>query len=434
MTDTEEPIFGAQLAAWRRKIDAVNMPGNVEGLFARYVLGDTAQLQWKVDPETSGWLEVNAHRLDIPCTLAVLGYTTAAQPTLLADFADVLVTGIEGLMRRDPYPGDRLTFLYSAPILIGVYLAGRALQDRLPSFLPWLRDVLGDSRRKPNDAWLDLIHLHLQAELAREPAEIPELASMSGHELAAAFFMLTSGTGTAGLPVGELRGVQQRAAQTFLRANPDEVDDRKAALWLLFGERLAIDSADQLVITASQVGLVLRRFPAALRRWRWDDDTLKDPIRWRIDAEREVQDILWIMLRTAFDDVVDEDTLAKLGRSSYRADFGLSRLALLIEVKYVRTSGEFKKIEQEVMIDSVAYLKDERYKQIIVFIYDDSSSAEQHDLTCRTLFEVPGIVDVIIVSRPGIIPPADLRSGRTMKDGSRSSRKTGVVSKREASR
>ncbi|WP_157105969.1 hypothetical protein [Nocardia sienata] len=412
MTETEEPIFGAQLAAWRRKIDAVNMPGNVEGLFARYVLGDIAQLQWKVDPETSGWLEANAHRLDVPHTLAVLGYTATAQPALLADFADVLVTGVEGLARRDPYPGDRLTFLYSAPILIGVYLAGRALQDRLPSFLTWLREVLGDSRRKPNDPWLGLIHLHLQAELAREPVEIPEFASMSGHELAAAFFMLTSGTGTAGLPTGELRGVQHRAAQTFLRANPDEVDDRKAALWLLFGERLAIDSADQLVITASQVGLVLRRFPAALRRWRWDDDTLRDPIRWRIDAEREVQDILWIMLRTVFDDVVDEDTLAKLGRSGYRADFGLSRLALLIEVKYIRKPGEFKKIEQEVMIDSVAYLKDERFKQIIVFIYDDSSSVEQHDLTCRTLLEVPGIVDVIIVSRPGIIPTADRRSGR----------------------
>ncbi|MEV6603518.1 hypothetical protein [Kutzneria sp. NPDC051319] len=434
MTGAEETIFGAQLAAWRHKVEAVNVPGNVEGLFARYVLSETAQIRWKVDSETSGWLEANADRMDVPSALAVLGYTAAAQPALLADFADVLVTGIERLMRRDPYPGDRLTFLYSAPILIGVYLAGRALQDCLPSFLPWLQDVFNDPRRKPNDAWLDLIHLHLQAELAHEPAEIPDLASMSGDELAVAFFMLTSGTGTTGLPAGELRGVQQRAAQTFLRANPDEVDGRKAALWLLFGERLAMDSAEQLVISASQVGLVLRRFPAALRRWRWDDDTLKDPIRWRIDAEREVQDILWIMLRAVFDDVVDEDTLAKLGRSSYRADFGLSRLALLIEVKYVRMSSEFKKIEQEVMVDSVAYLKDERYKEIIVFIYDDSSSVEQHDLSCRTLLAVPGIVDVIIVSRPGMIPPADHRSGRPAERGSQSSRKTSAASKRKASR
>jgi len=212
VTGTEETIFGAQLAAWRHKIEAVNVPGNIEGLFARYVLSETAQIRWKVDSETSGWLEANADRMDVPSALAVLGYTAAAQPALLADFADVLVTGLERLMRRDPYPGDRLTFLYSAPILIGVYLAGRALQDCLPSFLPWLQDVFADSRRKPNDAWLDLIHLHLQAEFAREPTEIPDLASMSGHELAAAFFMLTSGTGTTGLPVGELRGVQQRAA------------------------------------------------------------------------------------------------------------------------------------------------------------------------------------------------------------------------------
>lgn len=62
------------------------------------------------------------------------------------------------------------------------------------------------------------------------------------------------------------------------------------------------------------------------------------------------------------------------------------------------------------IIDSVGYLKDnERYREIIVFIYDDSCSTEHHDETRRALIDLPGIADVIIVSRPGKLPPADER-------------------------
>jgi len=42
------------------------------------------------------------------------------------------------------------------------------------------------------------------------------------------------------------------------------------------------------------------------------------------------------MLRPVFDDLVDEETLRKLGHSTYRADFAIPSLGLLIEVKYAR--------------------------------------------------------------------------------------------------
>jgi hypothetical protein len=35
---------------------------------------------------------------------------------------------------------------------------------------------------------------------------------------------------------------------------------------------------------------------------------------------------------------VDEETLPKLGHSTYRADFGIPSLGILIEVKYVALS------------------------------------------------------------------------------------------------
>jgi hypothetical protein len=49
---------------------------------------------------------------------------------------------------------------------------------------------------------------------------------------------------------------------------------------------------------------VLQNFEAAMKRWRWDGDELQKPIRWPVTQEREVQDILWLILRSYFPDVV----------------------------------------------------------------------------------------------------------------------------------
>lgn len=144
-----------------------------------------------------------------------------------------------------------------------------------------------------------------------------------------------------------------------------------------------------------------------MRRWRYDDPAkVKEPVQWPVPSEREVQDIIWMLLRSAFDDVVDEEPLRKVGHSSYRSDFGLPRLGLLIEIKYVRSAAEFKKVEKEIYEDSVAYLKEKAtYKKIIVFIYDASSSAQEHATTIDALLGVEGITDVVIASRPSQLPP-----------------------------
>lgn len=142
-----------------------------------------------------------------------------------------------------------------------------------------------------------------------------------------------------------------------------------------------------------------------MKRWRWDGEKLLKPIRWPVTQEREVQDILWLILRSYFSDVVDEDALPKLGHSTYKADFGIGSLKLIIEVKFSTSKDDFKKIEKEVQEDCIPYLRDLRYQSLIVFIYDDSASVQEHDTTRRALLELPGIIDVIIVSRPSQLTP-----------------------------
>ena len=81
---------------------------------------------------------------------------------------------------------------------------------------------------------------------------------------------------------------------------------------------------------------------------------------------------------------------------------------MLIEVKYIYKKTEFKKIEQEIMVDSVAYLsKTQDYDKIIVFIYDESSSVQEHGTTKNDLMKIDGIEDVIIVSKPSQVQISD---------------------------
>jgi hypothetical protein len=116
------------------------------------------------------------------------------------------------------------------------------------------------------------------------------------------------------------------------------------------------------------------------------------------------------MLCPVFDDLVDEETLPKLGHSTYRADFGIPSLGILIEVKYVRKSGDFKEVEKQVLEDSVVYLNGiTAYREIVVFIYDESASVQEHDTTASSLRGIDRISDVIIVSRPSQLAKPALR-------------------------
>jgi hypothetical protein len=214
--------------------------------------------------------------------------------------------------------------------------------------------------------------------------------------------------GTARLPdTYDLTALQRSLLHGALHSRAEDLAIPDAALILAAAEDIVTASIDNAVLNPGHVGVILRRFSPAMRRWRYDNPAeVKKAIQWPVASEREVQDIIWMLLRSAFDDVVDEEPLRKFGHSSYRPDFGLPRLGLLIEIKYVRSAAEFKKIEKEIIEDSVPYLKEKAtYKKIIVFIYDASSSAQEHATTIDALLGVDGIADVVIASRPSQLPP-----------------------------
>ena len=398
--------WGEQIGRLRQRVDDVNVPGSLEGLNARHVLGSTVGVTWRVDPELAIWLAEEPNRHLTPGGLAALGYLSpsvhAEGPTVEA----LLEAGCCAIQRRDVFPSDRLTFLYDFRLLVGVCLAARRVSDRAPQHGEWLLGVLQDRRFVPANRFQEVARRYAMSLLTGDLVALEFTSDLhQTDELAIAAWLVTSG---AGSPVGTsdtgAADLARRTVQAAFLADTRTLPQPVVALLLAATTGAAMGAADDLIRGAHSVGSVLRRFPAAMRRWRWDSDDLADPVRWPIRSEREVQDVLWIMLRSCFDDVVDEDPLPKVGHASYRVDFAVPRLRTLIEVKFAYKASDFKKIEKELMQDASAYLRHSRsYDQIVVFIYDDSAAVEQHDLTDQALRGVTGISDVVIVSRPGVL-------------------------------
>jgi len=182
-----------------------------------------------------------------------------------------------------------------------------------------------------------------------------------------------------------------------------DVDEKAAFIWIAVDESISTDIGSYM-LSPNYVSAILSRFEDALKRWRYDSDKLKKPIKWPIESEREVQDILWLILRSYFDDLVDEEALPKFGHKFYKPDFAIPSLRLLIEAKYAYQKEDFKKLEQEIMVDTIGYLKNTQdYDRIIVFIYDEYSSVQEHGTTKKDLKKLDAIEDVIIVSKPSQI-------------------------------
>ena len=69
------------------------------------------------------------------------------------------------------------------------------------------------------------------------------------------------------------------------------------------------------------------------------------------------------------------------------------------------------------MEDSVAYLRNAGpYKEIVVFIYDESASVQEHDMTAAALRELGNVSDVIIVSRPSRLAVPDQRPRKAAEE------------------
>jgi hypothetical protein len=404
--------IGEQQRALLARVSAANTPGHLEGLFAYHVLShiQDVPLSWNVNCATDEWLGANSVRLTQYPVLAVLGYSLYHFPGTAPHAAPhALAEGMTRLRARDPFPPDRISFAFDHTALLGLVLGTKALGEAGAGHRSWLASVIDDPRRGPLGLFQALLTGCIRSELTGEATLIYDAGRYQcAEERALLVWGVVRGALRFVDPRLDVATFQAQALYSVLLADATgTAPGRAAAMWAATRDLLARSTAE-IVRTRSHVATVLRRFQAAMRRWRWDDpQRVRRAVRWPIVAEREVQDILWLVLRSAFDDVVDEESLPRVGHSTYLADFGIPSLKLLVEAKFARQAADFKKLEKEIMEDAAAYLAGTagRYDRMLVFIYDDSSSVQEHDVTVKALRRVPGIEEVIIVSRPSQLPP-----------------------------
>ncbi|MDH5651297.1 MAG: hypothetical protein OEZ39_05435 [Gammaproteobacteria bacterium] len=138
---------------------------------------------------------------------------------------------------------------------------------------------------------------------------------------------------------------------------------------------------------------ILESFPYCLKR---DYSFHKQ----ELSNEKDVQRLVWTILRSHYSDLVDEEILCKFGLKHYQDDFGIPSLATVIEVKVVYEKTDLKKLQEELMVDAVGYFSSTTvYRNLVFFIYNKAN--KQIDSSFVSALEsLPPVSAVVIL--PGV--------------------------------
>lgn len=159
-------------------------------------------------------------------------------------------------------------------------------------------------------------------------------------------------------------------------------------------------------MTREDLIALLQNTARSMRLWRYETEkrTANSGIaRWDVENEYHVQALLWAVLSPVLPDLEDEENLPSIGHKNPRADLAVPTLRTIIEVKFMRKSGQraCAEIIEEVSADAGLYLsKTTAYDNIIAFVWDDCAHTEQHHELKTGLESIKGVSAAIILPRP----------------------------------
>lgn len=410
MSNGVDACFSQQFEQLREAIVSFNKKGDLQGLFSCHVLIEHPEfnVKWTVTCDDKEWLETKLDRSNL-YHLASLGYSIYISKKNSSETQARFTESLELIKERNHFSGSHLSFPFQPVTFLGIVLGVKSLydDDKKQDYRDWLLSVLKERNQRGNiSGFHGVFYKYIESRLSDREVSIGDLEHHTSlEELSFIEWGRSRGHFTVTGAPDLIEKSRNSIVQLFVRADLKKMDPEHLPLVWFSADSAVSRSTDALVIAPGHLSALLKAFPAAMKRWRYDEEKSKDPIRWPVKSEREVQDIMWLMLRPYFKDLIDEETLPKLGHSAYKPDFAIPSLRTLLEVKYVRKKGDFKTVEKEILEDSVAYLTNTKdYGKLIVFIYDHSSSVQEHEVTMRDLCKVSNITDVVIVSRPSQLP------------------------------
>ena len=313
---------------------------------------------------------------------------------------------------RDPLAGDDIALLGIAEGLARLAVEGRVVADAVA----WLITIADgpasgpDWTRRARALAADRLdgRGRLRADVDTGDVDVFALDLCLRRAWPAQFH----GTGHPSRPAQ-----QGLLARLLIEPAPGAGELERGAVWLTAATALVQAAVLELVPDFDRVVDLLEHTQGALKRWVWDEKAARQgtvPAHWLIDSEAHVQAFLWAMLYPAFGDQLrDEQYLPGFGMKQPRYDFGIIALKLIIEVKVLRTAGDFKKVEEEIAGDTGLYFSDPaRFDKMVVYIYDDCDThqPERYDSLCTAILQRDARVRaVVIVRRPGMLPDRNQR-------------------------
>lgn len=360
--------------------------------------------QWKLKTSPESAVEHLSKSGRTYRDVAQLGYALATT-TYDSTAGSAFVGGVEWLVSRNVKSGENyVTFCFDSVAMLGIALGVRAVEDsKLKDLVSnWFCTFVPEvASRHSGPSWVRYI-------LRSLPALVSESTG----------FVLPD----AEDDVADVKLVLQRALTSDLtvdatlqdkalgRVKRTESEEAERAVFLLS----ALDVVSSLPITVDlkrpsiqQVAQLLARVPAALRKWTWEDAPKtrnSSALKWDVQNEYHVQNLLYALLAPIFTDLVDEEWMPPVGQRNPRIDIGIPSLNLIVEAKFLRPGVSFSSLIGELAEDASLYRAQGsggRYQHILPFVWDDSRRTEEHAKFLQGLTQIEGIVHPVVVARPG---------------------------------
>lgn len=150
----------------------------------------------------------------------------------------------------------------------------------------------------------------------------------------------------------------------------------------------------------------LEHIPVGLKRWTWEDAGRTrgaEPVKWPVENEYHVQNLLYFLLGPIFNDIADEVNLQPVGQKNPRIDLYLPSLHTIIEVKYRKdVKKSFPALIGEIAEDASLYRADAKYKdaRIVSFLWDCTRATQEHAKFKEGVLKIDGIDGCVVTSAP----------------------------------
>lgn len=402
VVSSNELLLGDARSTLLRELMHLPGKGNLEEAFSAWLLGD-AEIPFQLNDAACSVAEhIGGQRRyqDV----AILGYA-AASDRFQGGHQHTLKEGLCWIVGREPLlDGRPQGFCTDVIALLGIVLGARSLEDDSVTvqLRGWLNKFIDHSFQSRLQDWqICLMIGSCQVGGVNVQKAIPATNDIADVRLA---------LWSKGVLKYDSFDQEQDQVETLLlmkRGLGNDIGSSRAALRLTAFESIQVTSPAINVFkpTVEDVSRILNRVPAAFRRWTWEDKARTrggEARKWHIDNEYHVQNFLYFLLLPVFPDLKDEDYTPSIGQMHPRADLLIPSLSLIVEVKFMRAGDKPQDMIEQIAADSSLYLVNGSiYKQIIAFIWDNSNQSQEHDYMRNGLRQLPGIVDAIVMSRPG---------------------------------